>query len=221
MLRKTGIALLLILTICMLSACGSDDIRGSVSTNSANTASEAELSLGVTTGQTYESKFIGIGCQLGENWTFYTDAQMKELNNLTADMVGEEYKEALKNTSVIYDMYATDPSAGYTINVNLENLSLVHQLALTEEAYVQAGLESIKGALESTGLTDVTCTAATFTLAGKEHHGVNISAMSPQGVPVYEAVVCLKTGGYMAIVTVFTSGENQTQALLSGFYAVK
>lgn len=125
----------------------------------------------------------------------------------------------MEKASIVYDMYASDTNTGSTININLENLSLANQLALSEEAYVKVATAGVQGALESAGFTDVSCEPATFTLAGREHAGMKVTAMA-QNIPVYEAIVCIKTGGYMANLTVCTFGEDQTQALLDKFYAV-
>ncbi len=180
---------------------------------------DEQVSMGSSQGGKYENKFIGIGCQLDENWTFMTDEEIREQNNITSDILGEEYQQQLENATVIYDMMATHSNEMNTVNVNLEKLSGAANL-LSEKSYVESSVEALKSALESAGMENVQIKAVEMEFAGGKHHGVQIEGEF-SGIKCYEALACVKRGGYMACITACTWMENGTQAILDSFYAVK
>ena len=54
---------------------------------------DKDFLLGTVNGNVYENSFIGIGCELDKNWNFYNEEQILEVNDMTKDMVGEDYKK--------------------------------------------------------------------------------------------------------------------------------
>lgn len=224
---KKIIALLLVLAFAFsLVSCGSDDdIRGTVSTAPGGETSEvssddsAELSLGTSANNTYENKFLGIGCKLDSDWTFYTDDEILEMNNMTKDLVGDEYAEVMESAQTLYDMYASTSDSMQTVNINIENLGLVYGTVLDEDAYIDAALESVKGVLESMGFENVTVKKTTVTFAG-ETRGAIAVAGEVSDVKFYEKLVCIKVGKYMACVTVASYIDDSTDEVLSAFYAL-
>lgn len=224
---KKIIAVLLVLAFAFsLVSCGSDDdIRGTVSTAPGGETSaisgddSAELSLGTSANNTYENKFLGIGCKLDSDWTFYTDDEILEMNNIMKDAVGEEYAEAIENAEIIYDMYALTSDSLKTVNVNIQNLGLIYGKVLDEDAYIDAALDSTKGALESMGMENVAMKKTTVTFAGETHGAIAIAG-EISGIKLYEKLVCIKVGKYMANITVASYIDDSTDEVLSAFYAL-
>lgn len=229
-MKRTVAVLLLGILLLTLTACGNENVRGTVESNTNNAtatttappeaddASEA-FSLGSSQGSVYKSEFIGIGCEVDATWTLYDDAQIRELNQLTMDAMSDEYAAALENAQIVYDMYAMDTTTGNSINVNLENLGLLYGATLSEADYVDLSLTSIKDALGSMGMENITAQATTVTMAGKERSAIQVQG-SMAGISLYETVVCIKCGSYMACITVATMGSDQTADLLAKFYAL-
>ena len=100
-MKKVFCIILSMLMLLSLFGCTGntdpEDIRGEVSGTTEGTQEEKpEFSLGDTTGSTYTNDFLGISCTLPEGWVFYTDEQMKELNNLVGDPAYNEVKQTLR-----------------------------------------------------------------------------------------------------------------------------
>lgn len=181
---------------------------------------ETGFSLGTSSGGTYENKFIGIGCTLDENWSFYSDEQILQINQLTVDMLDEDVAAKLENASLIYDMFAQNVSTGATININLENLGLLYGSLLSPSEYADLSMPQLAPALESMGFTDIQLEKTTCTFAGEERTAIRIVGQY-NGYPLYEQLVCFKAGNYMAVVSVSILGEDATDEILGAFYALE
>jgi hypothetical protein len=94
-------------------------------------APEPEFTLGTVEGNVYENTFIGIGCTLGSDWTYYSDEKIREINNAAASLAGEEFRQMMANATVVYDMYAAHSNQINTVVVNLEKVDKV-QLAVLD-----------------------------------------------------------------------------------------
>ena len=149
MKKLTALFLAALLTVS-LTSCGLftatevDDVRGTINqndsvTNSTDsaTSSQAEFSIGTTTGNTYENEFLNLGCMLSTGWNFYTDAQIAELNNITTDTLGDDYKAQIANANIVYDMFAIDQT-GNNIYVILEKTNALSSAFNTVEVMLTA-----------------------------------------------------------------------------------
>ena len=230
---------LLILTTCLLlllPACGKEqDIRGTITNDDASVSTQesetqpsseeapseesVELSLGHSNNNVYENFFLGIGCKLDEGWTFLTDEQILEQNKLTTDLVGDQYKEALTNASVLTDMLATGANGMDSFSIQLEKLPL-SQLSVTVDQYIDASMPSITGPLESMGLQDIVVKKESTDFLGSATPCIAISA-SFQSHSCYELIVPIKRQNYIACIVACTWDSNTTADLISAFYEVK
>lgn len=219
-MKKLFVMFLTMMLAISFVACGDSDtdIKGSIKTeNEKNTnTEEIELSMGHAEGNIYESEFIGIGFQLPDNWSFYTEEQIKAMNNIAADLMEEEYAEAIANANIVYDMYALD-ALGNNVNINIEKLNVASALAYTEEEHVEATVGTLEDALSSMGLGEVTANVTTVTIAEEEHHAIDVVCVGEQ-ITLYEKVICIKIGRYMANVTITTVGNDATSEIIKQFY---
>ena len=180
---------------------------------------ERDPQLGTYADNVYVNEFLGIQCQVDDSWYVYSDAEMAQLNGLVLDtMTDEDLVAQLEKASVVHLFYAAADEGLTTMNIALENLGLVNGVLLDEQAYIEASIGQLPAALESMGLTDVTAVAQTITLAGQEHAGAVVHG-TYSGVDFYEALVCLKVGNYVAVVTVASYYEDRTETLLANFKA--
>lgn len=178
-----------------------------------------EFSLGTTDGLVYENSFIGLGCTLPGDWTFYSDEEIKQLNNLTADVMGEEYEALMESAQVVYDMYATDATGSSNINVSLEKIDnrmlagvevgdiYAQNAPLFEEMYTSMGCSNVKAEL------------ITFDIDGEEFAGIYISA-EMGGMNLYQKCFGVKCNGYLASIAITAYGEDITDTVLANFYLV-
>lgn len=223
---KKIIAILLMLALVFsFTACG-DDIpdgspNGTLKTDETDDTQNEDvpLSMGQAEGNVYESKFIGIGFKLPENWIFYTQEEINKINNIAADMVDEDIAETLANADIIYDMYAQDNTTGNSVNINLEKMNLISSAFNTAEQYTQLACTDLKDALLSMGYEEVIANATTVTFAGEECHAVDVVATA-ENVMLYEKIVCKKVGSYMVNITVATIGADERTSVLDKFYTL-
>lgn len=231
-MKKVFVFLLAALLVCALTACGEkEDVRGDITpggdktenvtttTTAADVEEEAELELGNTNGGVYENAFLGIGCRLSSPWAYYTDEQIREANNLSMDMAGEEVKEQLANASVIYDMMAQNAETGGTVQVVLEKVGAVNALAAIADpqAYYDAAIPTIRDGLSNMGCENIDIQVVTHTIGGKTFPGMSLVA-DINGTKMYEKQLVIVKGDYLACITFVAVGADDTNAVLQNFY---
>lgn len=235
---KKTIALVLSLALLLsLCACGEKDVSGTVmpqetpanvegdvetSAPSDMPADEAEeeLQIGTTSGGRYENSFLGIGCQLDENWTFASKEELAQLIGIVAEGFDNgKYVEQVKNADMFYDMHAIADEGLVSINVIFENMGVLHGTVIDEERYVQMVMENFEEQLTSAGLADIQTETGSVVFAGQERYGLRISG-TYQGAPYYCQQVYIKEGSYMAAVSLVSLTQDITATMLDYFYAV-
>ncbi len=209
--------------IMLVSLCGclggTEDVRGDINSGSSNSdkpEAESKFSLGETAANTYKNDFLGISCTLPEGWTFYTDEQIMQLNNLVGDIAGEELASKLENANIIYDMYATNEGGYCNMNVNLEKLSAAQLLKLDIKKSLESQFDGIKSSYQNMGYTDIVLAYEKITVDGKEFDGITINAKI-QGVNFYSTVFCFKKGTYLANVTIACLQTDKIDTILDYF----
>lgn len=218
-MKKLLACLLVLAMVLSVAACGGpEDVRGTKG-DSTPASQDEEFSLGENDGLKYESKFIGIGCTLPKGWSFYTDEQIKELNNLTQEMAGEEFTEAIENATVVYDMYATSEDMASNCIVNLEKTNAVVLLALDVKDVYKNQQETIKAAYENMGAEDVTFEISTVTIGDKSFDCMNMSAKLYE-VTLNQTMFCIKCNGYLASVAITADSAEAVADVLDCFYLV-
>lgn len=182
---------------------------------------EPEFSLGAVEGLNYENKFIGIGCNLPSDWTFYTDEQIRELNNITADMAGEDFKELMENADLVYDMFAVSNDQFKNINVNLQKVDKMSLAMISlEDIYVQTE-EMMKQSLENIGYSNIKFEHGTsIMIEGKEFPCLKVTGQV-NGMAGYQLLFATKCNGYIANFAITTFNENTVDDVLSYFYLIK
>lgn len=223
---KNIITILLALAVLLsFSACSfitkQEDIRGDQIVNDGSSSStEQEFSLGEAKGLTYENKFIGIGCTLDSDWTFYTDEQIKELNNISSDVAGDDLKEILENASIVYDMAAGRSNGLDNINVNLEKMNAITLAALDLAENYETAYSLVEESYVNMGYTDISHEITTAKIDGEDHTALRITA-EINGMKLYQKLISIKCSGYLANITVSTYEEDTVDAILDKFYTVK
>lgn len=222
MKKLFALLLALIMVFCFTACADDDDVRGDVSSGSNNSTSseEATFDTGKVSSNKYTNKFLGISCELGSDWTFMTDEEIKENNKQALNMMdNEDYAEALQNASTFTDMMATHSNQTDTLGITFEKLTGVN-LTISEDKYIDSTKDVLKSSLESMGMQNVTLTTGKDNFAGKKHSYVAISAQY-SGISVYEKIVVVKKGNYVAIVAACTWKTNGCDDVLSLFKAAK
>lgn len=207
-------ALVLAISLC---ACGKKDIRGKIS--GENGGDEVEFSLGVVDGLTYENAFIGLGCTLDSDWSFYSDEQIRELNNVLTDIAGDEYVEMMKNADIVYDMYATDSSGTNILNVNLEKVNFLQLAVLDVGEALEGQVPALVDTLVNIGYHNVNCVRTTVIVGDEEYDAIKASSEFGDA-KMYETIFAKKCSGYLANITVATYQDDTTEELIGKFYNI-
>ena len=150
---KKLFAMLMALTILMtMAACGqqtTDEAGGTVDPGAVadqGTSGQVDMpaddagtpELGSVNGGTYTNEFAGIGCTLDETWTFYTEAQIAEINGfLTEGTSDEEMRQLMEENQSVYDMYASSTDGLMTMNVVFQNMGLLFGTTMSAQDYVE------------------------------------------------------------------------------------
>lgn len=226
---KRLISILLVCTMFFsLAGCfGEEDIRGDITNNSETNSTvdeekteEKEFSLGKTSGSNYENTFLGIGCNLDANWSFYSDTQIKELNNIVGDAVGDDIAEQIQDAEIIYDMYAIHSNGTDNININLENVGLIESAAINLETRLKNTIPMLEEGLTNIGCTNIVTESTTIEIDGEKFAGLDVTA-EISGLKLNETIFCIKSGKYIASVTIAAFGDSDIQQIIDCFYVVK
>lgn len=213
-MKKFLCFLLIAVMLCGLVACTSDeDVRGSIS-NDQN--EESKFSLGTTENNRYHNEFLGLSCTLPSEWVFYTDEEIRELNNIVKDAVEEDVAAALENADIIYDMYASNPNDYSNVNINLEKHTALQISAMNLKTVLEAQFDTIKDTYEKIGYTNVSVRYEKVTVDGKELDAAVITA-DITGMAFNATCFCFKQGRYLANVTVSAFGADKVSSILSCF----
>lgn len=206
-MRKFVAMLLVLCMVFCLCACGSGE-------------KEAEVQTGTVNGYTYENAFLGIGCELDENWTYSSQEELAQMIGQTADMFDEEYAEKLKDADMFYDMAAVAAEGLVSINIVIQNVGLIYGTALSEDKYLEVAEEQMTEQLGNAGMENVQTERITANFAGAERGGLHISC-TIQGVPYYCTQMCIKQGKYIASISLCSFSEDIGSDMMGYFYALE
>ena len=215
---KKLISGILVLMLMLLAACGEQDIRGSKIDSNAN-AEESEFSVGKINGLVYENAFIGIGCKLDSNWSFSSDEEIRQMNNITTDIMGAEYQEILENADIVYDMAAIHANGLDNINVNLQKVNPLQLAALDLNAHYETQFDMLRDAFENMGYTNIRLEVGQVTIGG-ENLPVLFNRADIGEYTICQVCIAIKCNGYLANVTVSTFDESTLNDLLACFYLI-
>lgn len=209
--RISALLLALLLTVS-LAACGAKD------TGSDDPAPKKEFSAGVTDGSTYTNEYFGFAATL-DGWTFLSREELSQLTGQVVDILDDEnISQVYASGSVIMEMYAGD-GVGSTVNVTVENLGDANGAKYTESGCAEASAAVLPDQMTAAGYSNVAVETDTVTFAGAEHSCIRLTA-ELQGVPLYETLVLIKSGNYVASITFATFESDTTAELMNYFRAI-
>lgn len=225
--RITGL-LAAFMLLGVLTACGGEvpeDASGTTdTTQETSEAPETEVVQGFQVGQMedgiYTNEFLGISCQLSEDWTYLSNEEIAQLNGEMLESITDaELSEALSESATTQDMYAASANGLATINVIVENMGVIYGAAVDEGAYLEIAAPAVDEALAQTGMSDIQVETGTMAFAGADHSTLRVTG-TMSGIPVYETMVCIKEGNYMGVITMVCYQEDITEEMVSWFTAL-
>jgi hypothetical protein len=152
-----------------------------------------------------------------EDWVIADDEQLAQLSGLVKEsFTDEEIRDQIEKGGSVTDLYALNQADGSSLNITIQKLSLVSGMLVTEDAYAEANLKQLPDALASASITVDKLEKTKVTFVGEEHVALALEG-TIQDVPLYETLVMVKTGSYIACITAATFFEDTTADLLDMF----
>ena len=127
-MKRIALLLVFVMALLLVSCSGNNDVRGEV------------IELGSTSDNKYENKFFGIGCKLNDDWTFLSNGEIREMNDITNDMGDDEMASTLETAEIIYDMSAVKSNSSGNIAINIENLGIISSATMKEDEYAASSV---------------------------------------------------------------------------------
>lgn len=177
---------------------------------------EKEFAFGVTNGKQYKSDFIGISCTIPEDWDFFDEEAIKELNDIALDAMDDDIAEKLKNANVIYDMYASNASTADNVNINLEKIPSYMASNLNVEEVLKKQFTAIEQSLESAGASVNEIKYIEIEVDGQKIDGVFITS-TVSGTKLYQKMIAFDRGNYLVYITATSFDANGADEILSFF----
>lgn len=179
---------------------------------------EAEQALGETQGNSYASELLGIRASFGDPWYVLSPEETVQVMGIVADGVGEgALADQLRSAGSTCDLYAVAlDDSGDNVNIQLEDLGALTGFLLTPKQYAQAALPQLTAALEQAGFQKIAIETEDYEFAGRSRVSFLLTG-EVNGVPVYERMVLVKSGRYMATVTAFSMQAEHLDPILACF----
>lgn len=219
--RILSLVMALIMVFALCACTSNDDVKGKTETGTSESAApEKELELGSVSGGKYENAYFGFGCELGELWTYASEEQLLSMVQATADLVDDEnFKDELLNADMFYDMMTYFYDGVTNMNVIVQNIGAAYGALLDEDAIAEQTAEVMPEQLAAASMDVQSCDKVSLNFAGAEHAGVRTHSITG-GSDVYQLQAYVKTGKYVAIITMSSPLEDNIDAMLGFFYAV-
>lgn len=182
---------------------------------------DAEDVIGLKEDNVYISEFLGITASFGEDWYLCSDEEALQAMGYVADTLeDEDLADLLRESGAVCDLFAVAlDGSNDTINIQLEDLGFLYGMVLSEEAYAKRALPMMEDGLEQMGLEKIRIDQETIDFAGEKHLSITVSG-EMSGAVLYERMVLLKTGSYMATVTYASVGSQNADQLPELFRAI-
>ena len=229
---KKLISLFLILSLLLCGCGNSQPPAGEVTPQTeAPTETQPEekpLSMGRIEGGVYTNTYAGFGCQLDENWSFYSAEELQQLPDQVYSAVeGSDMEALMDDYPQIFDLQAENANDLLAVNVVYTKVSLQERLvyaALSEEQTVDATLEQSDMIIQSyaqAGMEVESMEKVKLTFLGEEHYGIRTVAQS-NGIPIYMLqIMDFDLGMYGVNLTATSYLEDNVQSVLDMFYPVE
>lgn len=218
--------LLAVLLLCQFCACTAmkkekenEKIEQEETKKTETEQKEEESFLGTRSGRKYESTYIGLGCKLTSDWTYYNDEELSELSGVVLDRLDGDYRVLMENATVIYDMYALHSDGYSSISINMEKVSAAQLKNIDIKSNLELLMPTLTDLYEELGYENTQCSLDSVTIDGEKFYCVRMSA-DTYGVKIHQLLIQIPCKNHMASMTVTSYLEDLTLDYLDYFYIV-
>ena len=131
----------------------------------------------------------------------------------------EQAKKSLAKPGYFYEMLAETPDQTGTLNVCVENVSIMEDPDISEEDYARSAIVMAREAFDTIGVKNLTMEQIVQEVAGKTCHGYLATVHNGDQI-LYQKVLYLRSGIYAMVITASCTGEDSTDNILENFYTV-
>lgn len=202
-MKQTRLPAALLALLLLLTACGEKTV----------------FQRGLVEGQTYTSEFLGLTCTAPEEFTYLTDQEIAQLNDITLEgmtdeALSQEMRQQLEDGSQVQDMYLMTEDGRYWISITIDQLS---EEDIDMEAFVASGVTQAESAYRSIdGMENVASAAQTVTFMGSQYSGI-VTTATYNGFPVCSLQVCIPLEQYICAITFTSYVEDHTDDMMTFF----
>ena len=181
---------------------------------------EASDIVGTKDAHSYANEFLGIMAAFDDGWYVLNDEETVQAMGYVVDSLKDQaLADQLRSSGLVCDLYALAlDNSGDNINIQIEDLGRLYGLVMSEDVYYKKAAPQLQTALERMGISNISISQETIAFAGAEHCSCLISG-EYNGIGVYERLVMVKAGDYMATVTAFSRTPGRADDLLQFFAA--
>ena len=219
-MKKILSILFILLLACSLTGCGEKpepvEDPGQQTDDVSQQPEEVSV-FGVQSGNDYANEFFGFVLKLDDDWIYYNEEEIAQVNQTANDNMGEAYQELQEGSKAITDMIAQNPEMGSNIVVTLERVSALQSRMLTVEKYYEILQEQMFEIYADSPLEikDVKNNEVTF--LEEQLPGLLIEE-SINGADLKQQILILKEGDYFLSFTISGQDESDFQDILDHFY---
>lgn len=158
-----------------------------------------------------------------EDWTFLSEKDRDESNDLICEQYGGNYIEAMKNGVDLIDLMATNTTDSSSVNLTVTDTKLLF-LLIDEDEYLEVQADSVIDSFSQLFVFEnVEKEIFTKRVAGKECTGIKFSgdlSLDANSAPTtyYEEIVLYKNYlGYSALFQTICFDDDKCDELMEGF----
>lgn len=169
-------------------------------------------------GNHYENQYLGIACDLPEQFSVQSAERLEEINKLSNTASDTASSDATrKSAEALYDFYAVNQSTGSSLTVVYTNLTIRFGDLENDDAYLAAVKEYVASNFDAMDDMTAEISQSVAPFLGEAYPEIYITGVIDETVAYFERMVCIRKGDYMAILTATTIGTDDTEALLKSF----
>lgn len=224
-MRKIATLILALCLLLSLSACGGTANPSgtaapsgtAVQTNTPGTTDAVQDSelRGTLETDAYVNSYLKLRIARPEGWTFYTEEQIAQVNNTTAELFEKtDIADMIAKSGQMMDMMVAN-AAGNSMNLIIQP----NQAALasySDEQVFQLSEQAMKAQFESAGMSISTFEPKTVQVGGQERTALHM-VLSANGAEVDEYQLWFRDQDkYMGILTIALTDGSDPQPILDG-----
>lgn len=177
------------------------------------------IEVGTIVDGIYENTTFALGFAAPEGWKISESSEIREMNGWSEDKdLKEQAIGSLGKPGYFYEMTAERDDSRASVNVCVENVSIMEQPDVTEDVYVAAAVLNAQEHFKEAGCKNVVITKDIAPFAGGEHYFYHVSCKTNDGEDLYYKAMYMKEGIYAAVITATSVEEDMTDEVLSMFY---